>query len=62
MSGPEHQIAQKKALTHAFSRVYVNFISDLKFGSEHQIQRSKCTDLINDGAMPRLAGSSQLAR
>jgi hypothetical protein len=40
MFGSEHQIARKTAPLDAFSRVYADFISDLKFGSEHQIQQA----------------------
>jgi hypothetical protein len=58
MFGPEHQISQKTAPLGTASRTYIDFISDLMFGSKHQIQRSKCTDLINDAAVPRLADSS----
>jgi hypothetical protein len=48
----------KKVPRRIFSRLYVSFISDLKFGSEHEIQRSKRADLINVAAAPHLAGSS----
>jgi hypothetical protein len=58
MFGTKHQISQKWRRWRAFSRGYVDFISDLNFGSEHQIQQSKCTAWVKVGAVPRFAGSS----
>jgi hypothetical protein len=43
---PNIRLREKTAPLNGISRTCVNFISDLMFGSEHQIQRSKRTDLI----------------
>jgi hypothetical protein len=47
MFGSKHQIAQKEGAPCTISRLCADFISDLKFGSEHQIQSASAPFLSN---------------
>jgi hypothetical protein len=53
MFGPEHQIARKTPMLRAFSRLYGDFISDLKFGSAVPNMRSGEARALIGSSLPQ---------